>query len=992
MPHQQRQILHPLAQRRHLQGHHAQPVIEVAAKGFLPRRPHQIEVGGGNDTHIDGNRGGAADPVDHPVLQHPQEFDLEIVIGGADFVQHQRPLVRQFEIAEAAVGGAGKRPFFVAEKLALQHPLGQGAAVHRHEGVLGARAPVMDQPRHQFLADAGFSLDQHVAVGAGHLFRHGLAAIRDLTTLIDADNPEYGTRANQLGIIGTTIEGRQDFMVQRFLQAFGSKNFSGHTAICGLSMRAGNAAFLSDFQKYPHLKPDFEHCEFLINFGTSPGQAGNPFKRQAKLLARARSEGKMHYVTITPLLTNSDSIAAGDRSRWLPIRPGADLALAMGMIRWILENDRYQADYLAVPAAEAMQAAGEPSFTNASHLVVVEAGHPQHGRFLSQPKGENEREFFVIDAADEKLKPATQVRRAKLGVDGTVNFEGKPVAVKSSFVLLKESAMRLSLDEYAGECGVAAAEIAALADEFTRHGRRAAVDCHGNTMHTTGFYTTWAILTLGALVGNLNYKGGAGAGGGKFKDLKGAKFDFTAYPGKPKQPGIRIDRTRTPYEKTSEFARNKAMGAPYPARNQWYPFTNAIETEFVTASINRYPFALKALISWNANFIYGESGGESAMAEALKNPRESIPLFVAIDPFINETSRLADYIVPDSVLYETWGHLAPWGAWLTKASVLRYPVIEPRQERFANGEPICMDSFAIELGKALGLPGFGPGALKANDGSTYALNRPEDFYLRVFENIALDGKPVPEAADEEIELAGLAPWSARLQRISPENWRRIAFVMARGGRYEGKEAAYKGEHMNRPFKGMISLYNEKVGTSRSALTGENYSGSPAWYAARFTTGEKLEDRYPRRQWPLTAFSYKSNVVSTPSTASALLRDLRYTSFIDLNAATAAKLGIRHGDPVRVVSPGGQIEGLARLRQGLQPESVGIEHGFGRDGEGARTITIGARVLEGFKERKTGANINRLGLTDPTRMGRSALADFVVGSNSRQAIPVRVEKI
>ncbi|MFA5516588.1 MAG: tetrathionate reductase subunit A, partial [Desulfuromonadales bacterium] len=118
-----------------------------------------------------------------------------------------------------------------------------------------------------------------------------------------------------------------------------------------------------------------------------------------------------------------------------------------------------------------------------------------------------------------------------------------------------------------------------------------------------------------------------------------------------------------------------------------------------------------------------------------------------------------------------------------------------------------MDSFAIELGKALGLPGFGPGALKANDGSTYALNRPEDFYLRVFENIALDGKPVPEAADEEIELAGLAPWSARLQRISPENWRRIAFVMARGGRYEGKEAAYKGEHMNRPFKGMISLYN-----------------------------------------------------------------------------------------------------------------------------------------------------------------------------------------
>ena len=583
--------------------------------------------------------------------------------------------------------------------------------------------------------------------------------------------------------------------------------------------------------------------------------------------------------------------------------------------------------------------------------------------------------------------------RAQLEVDQRVDFDGAPVAVKSAFTLLREAAQQLSLAEYARESGVPERDIAALADEFTRHGRRAAVDCHGNTMHTTGFYTTWAILTLGALIGNLNYQGGTGAGGGKFKDLTGAKYDFTAYPGKPKQPGIRVDRTRFPYQKTSEFARNQEAGKPYPAGNQWYPFTNAIEGEFITASINRYPYPLKALISWNANFIYGEAGGESAIAEALRDPRRSIPLFIAIDPFINETSRLADYIVPDSVLYETWGHLGPWAGCPTRASLVRYPAIVPRQICFANGEPVCMDSFVIELGKRLGLPGFGAGAITARDGSTYPLHRPEDYYLRVFENIALDGeKPVPDASDEDLTIAGLDSWVPRLRTVVSDNWRKVAFVMARGGRYEGKERAYRGEQLARPYKGMISLYSETVGSARNALTGERYSGVPVWYPARLTGGEPLARRFPPREWPLLAFSYKSNVVSAPNTASSRLRELRYSNFIDLNPVTAGRLGIAHGDPLRVTSSGGAIEGLARLREGLHPESVGIEHGFGRAGEGALKVTIGGTVLEGLRFRRSGVSINRLGLLDPSRPGRSPLADFAVGANARQAIPVRVEKI
>jgi len=58
----------------------------------------------------------------------------------------------------------------------------------------------------------------------------------------------------------------------------------------------------------------------------------------------------------------------------------------------------------------------------------------------------------------------------------------------------------------------------------------------------------------------------------------------------------------------------------------------------INSSANAYPYKLGALISWNANFVYGQSGSEH-LIPSLKDPTKAIPLFIPIDPFINETSR-----------------------------------------------------------------------------------------------------------------------------------------------------------------------------------------------------------------------------------------------------------------------------------------------------------------------------------------------------------------
>ena len=257
-------------------------------------------------------------------------------------------------------------------------------------------------------------------VEGGDLFGEGpiegLRAIHDTTTPIDPQAPELGPRSNQLAMINGYKNGRLSFAKRFGVLSFGSKNFTGHRGNCGLTMRGGYAALLGDWKKYPHLKPDYAHCEYYLSIGTAPGNAGNPFKRQAMMLAEARTTGRMKYVVVDPVQTNSDSLAAGNRSEWLPITPGTDGALVMGMIRWIIENERYNGAFLSQPNAATAELAGEPSWSNATHLVVTDLSSPLDGTFLrADALGLGSAEsMVVIDQASGQPVAQDQARNPAL--------------------------------------------------------------------------------------------------------------------------------------------------------------------------------------------------------------------------------------------------------------------------------------------------------------------------------------------------------------------------------------------------------------------------------------------------------------------------------------------------------------------------------------------------------------------------------------------------
>ncbi|OOY27602.1 tetrathionate reductase subunit A [Thioclava sp. L04-15] len=847
------------------------------------------------------------------------------------------------------------------------------------------------------------SFEQLVAevVEGGDLFGEGRVAglreIRDLETPIKECAPELGPRANGLALMNCVDDGRDNLVLRWLKQSFGSNNFTRHGSYCGGAYRSGSGALFGDFKKMPHAKPDFSNAEFIIFAGTAPGNAGNPFKRIGTLVAKARSDGDLSYVVVDPVLNNAQNGPSGERSRWVPIKPGTDGALAMAMMRWMFENDRINAAYLAQPSQAAADAAGEANWTNATHLVIVDEVHPRFGRTLRgsdiglavEDGPYSEADPFLV--ASEAGPIPAGASAAPLYFDGVVETSGGPVAVKTALSALRDEAYSQSIEAYSEACGIPVETIVGLAREFTSHGRKAAVNSHGGMMTGSGFYNAYALTMLNTLIGNLNWKGGTMIAGGWFPDNKGPAYDLASFPGAVQAKGLPIGRN-VPYVKTSEFKAKKAAGKPFPADAPWYPNAPGLATEWISSIVNHYPYGAEALILRNTNPIYGIPG-IAPLVEKLKDP-QVVPLIISIDPFINESSAIADYIVPDSVMYETWGFTKPWGGVATKATCARWPVIEPKMEKNAEGERVGLETFLIATAKAMGLPGFGDHAIPDSEGNLHPLNRAEDWYLRGAANVAMIGKtPVADASDEDIALSNVARIVEDLQAVlKPDEWRKAATIFAKGGRYEPIERSYDGDRATYAFSEPMLIWNEGLGSFRQSTTGKHMPGTPAWREAQFADGSKVADHYPDADWPVKVISYKSPLQNSYSVGATALLRIVASNPVAVGRALAEAHGISTGDMVRLTTPGGTLESVAVVRDGLAPDTVAIEHGFGHRGFGARDITIDATTVPGDPRLAAGVLLNDLGLVDPTREKAGVWVDPVSGTAVRQGLPARITRI
>ena len=755
---------------------------------------------------------------------------------------------------------------------------------------------------------------------------------------LDPSSPELGSQRNRVvWLTGRSQAGRKHFIKRFVCQAVGSVNHIPHTDICGIGFRMGNF-ILSDGEAV-EFKADPEEAKYILVFGSNFFSALQPGPNAyaARIIERVE-RGEVKYVLIDP----RGHEALAHAHRWLPVRPGKDGALAMGLLRVLLEDQKFDLNFLQIPNLETAKKKGRNTFTNATHLVIVSPAE-EAGRFLTtRDLGLPEEDYVVVNKAGAPV-PASRVS------EGLLDWEGKvgEFRVKTAFRLFKEEVLTHSLDFYARESGIPRETIREVAEEFASHAPYAvAFAYHGAGNYVGGAYASYAIALLNALTGNINRRGGYLAPGGGPAPWQKGIYDLKTFPGAQKPKGVPISREKVAYESTKEFKRRG-----YPAKLPWFPFTKGGLTVSALAGIDRqYPYRIGLLFTYFFNPVYSIPGGKRFI-ETLKDP-ERVPLHVSIDVTINESNLYADYIVPDVTYLEGhYGFLTPHAPGENFVSV-RTPVCKPLTGRTKDGRPFCLETFLIDLACYCNLPGFGKKAIPHRSGKLLPLLQAEDFFLRGMANLAQNAK-LPDAPPEEISFVEKNYPLAKYRRIlPPQEWSKVVTLLARGGVFRPwKKAFDKNGNLKKGIP-KIHFWNERLARNRNPLNGEFFRGTATYAKAQEAFGDLIEEK--DQEFPFVLVSHK-HALHTQSRTICYEKALHLfpEPFLMINHKDARELGLKEGDMV-LISSRSHPEPLAvrvKPTERIRPGCVALSHHYGHTQHGAQSLTVirGEEVFLGGKK-------------------------------------------
>ena len=167
-----RDVVAALPEGRNVDRHHRETEVEILAELAPLDLVFEVALGGGHDARVRSQGLVAAHPPELLALEHAQELGLHVERKLADLVEEDGAAAGGLEGALARGDGAGERAALVAEELALDQVVADGAAVDDHEGLGGAAALLVDAAGQDVLARARLALEQHRGVGGRDVLQH----------------------------------------------------------------------------------------------------------------------------------------------------------------------------------------------------------------------------------------------------------------------------------------------------------------------------------------------------------------------------------------------------------------------------------------------------------------------------------------------------------------------------------------------------------------------------------------------------------------------------------------------------------------------------------------------------------------------------------------------------------------------------------------------------------------------------------------------------
>ena len=815
--------------------------------------------------------------------------------------------------------------------------------------------------------------------------------------LVDTEIPQLGPKANQIVDIG----GFRRFFIRArlFQQGLGTINSHHHAGVCGFSSVLGNVRSHDPVKqtedgvavkKKKRQYADLENTEYLLVWGTNPMVSNKGPTWLAPKLTNALQDG-MRMDVVDPRLSKT----AEKADTWVPIKPGADGAFAMGMARWIVENERYDEDYLRNPDRDSAEGQNEPTWSDATHLVDVGKYDDQTPKAKVTPEDlELEGEgHVVVDADTGKLAAASEVETAVLDVDITV----EDTHLKSVWQLYRERVFEHTVEEYAEMAGVEPELIEEVADEFTSHGKKAAImQYRGPSKHTNGFYNTRAIATLQHLIGNYDWKGGQITPYAGYDTMSG-RYQLGKVPDGRSPWGLPITRA---LHNAEDFEGTRLFDG-YPAKRPWFRLSPQHQVQEIYPSAkDEYPYSINALFirPYSENHVMAAAGGDK-IAEVMKDT-DAINLVVAFDTVIGETSAQADYILPEPTYLERWENFGTYPNKRLADEKISHPAVKVvPNARMA-------EDVLIDVAKEMDLPGVGEDAIVDADGNTWPLHRASDFYVKMVANIAYSTKtldvdlneekdfdiqlppgvdaqnfpieegPVPDADDREIEIFRRAhenglgehfDYDAWTNAVDPEEWPKVVTVLNRGGRFEepipnyaevfaekghdydyvgryNPSKGYVGDHLRYQLNREVWFFNEIMPVGKDAYDGEPFDPLPRVEDGTHFNGDLLtpvkSDERPAQDRPLHLINWKPRTQGMHRTTNAAwLRETQVTNPLWINPEDADARGIENGDEIVIDAGRGSVEAQAMVTEGIRPGVVGADWGWGRTADGAESKTV-----------------------------------------------------
>ncbi|MCU0896853.1 MAG: molybdopterin-dependent oxidoreductase [Burkholderiales bacterium] len=789
-------------------------------------------------------------------------------------------------------------------------------------------------------------------VEGGQLFKHigedrridGLRAVRSFEP-VDPKQPELGPKANQVIFAngGGGYQQPRPGLITRWTNAYGTTNYVDHTDACQLGWYMG-FRFATDFQG-DNYRADYISAEFIMTLGITVFTGGKPGLLGIANVATRRAEtGELKMVTVDPKAPRTQL------AKWVPIQPGKDLALILGMTRWIIDNNRYDKTFLENPNESAAKQDREKTYCGATFLVMPSERRHLRGKDIGAT-GNDAQKYVVFDPQSGSMKLADQVDRGDLFYSGEIELGGKKVAVKSGLAVWRDLVRERTIEEYAKESGVPAKTIADLAREFTSHGKKAATDSYRGIGHQPyGPHTGWALWMMNNLIGNVGHKGGLVKAAGTVGGYTSGAYDLNKLDGAPKVGGVRLDRRNFKYEDTTEFRELAAQGKkPYPSKLPWYPLNmrGGAWGEMFMGADHKYPYPAKIAITYFADLVFNMPAG-ARFEETFADP-DKIPLHIAVSTQYGMTARLADYIVPDCCYLDGMYFMEGYHGSAVRANVLRAPALPNPAEG-------TLERFLIDTAVKLGMVGFGDDAIPDKNGTKHPFKVAEDYCAKGYANIAFNVK-TPKASAEEVALVekNHICSDAFKKALTADEWAQVCYLLARGGVFQNYKDAFDENGLHKATPAMpFFFYSDRVANTRNPATGELWPDLP-----RVDLPGK--DFFGRSIESTEGGQYGFYLTSTrhPMMTKARTQNMYWAleimpeNYVEINVNDAKRLGVKTGDDVRVSSrslPKGAV-GKAKVTGLIAEGVIGIYHSWGQRAYGATDMKIdgGAEsAIQGMK--------------------------------------------